>query len=135
LLNILLAEDNAGDVNLVREALQEHNIQHCLHLVTDGAQAMRFLAEMGRPGSAPCPDLLLLDLNLPKVDGAGILQEFRKRAECALTPVIVVTSSDSAKDRARMEALGVDRYFRKPLDYEAFLKLGMIVREVTERAA
>jgi chemotaxis family two-component system response regulator Rcp1 len=134
-LNILLAEDNPGDVVLVREALQVHGIAHMLHVVTDGAQALSFLARMGEPGNAPCPDLLLLDLNLPKIDGASVLQEFRNHTECVNTPVIIVSSSDAAKDRDRMTALRVNRYFRKPLDYDAFMKLGTLVREILPEAA
>jgi CheY-like chemotaxis protein len=130
LLKILLAEDNPGDVYLVREALQEHRIAHELHVVSDGAQAITFLAEMGKPGSPPCPDLLLLDLNLPKVDGVQVLEEFRKSAECVHTPVIVVTSSNAAKDKNRVAELRVDRYFCKPLDFDDFMGLGLIIREV-----
>jgi CheY-like chemotaxis protein len=130
LLNIVLAEDNPGDVMLVQEALEEHQIAHQLHVVKDGAQAIEFLSKAGTPGHAPCPDLLLLDLNLPKLDGFGVLQEFRKRAECVHIPVIIVTSSDELKDRNKIEALHVSSYFRKPLEYEAFMKLGAVVKEI-----
>jgi CheY-like chemotaxis protein len=130
LLNIVLAEDNPGDVMLVQEALEEHNIAHRLHVVSDGAEAVEFLAKVGTPGNCPCPDLLLLDLNLPKLDGFGVLQEFRKSAHCIQTPVIIVTSSDELKDRNRIEALHVSSYFRKPLEYEAFMKLGAVVKEI-----
>jgi CheY-like chemotaxis protein len=130
LLNIVLAEDNPGDVMLVQEALEEHRIAHHLHVVKDGAQAVEFLAKAGTPGHAPCPDLLLLDLNLPKLDGFGVLQEFRKRPECVHTPVIIVTSSDELRDHNRIEALHVSSYFRKPLEYEAFMKLGAVVKEI-----
>jgi|HubBroStandDraft_5_1064220.scaffolds.fasta_scaffold726783_2 chemotaxis family two-component system response regulator Rcp1 len=126
---ILLAEDNLGDVVLVEKALQKHHILHHLHVVRDGAEALDFVARIGQPGE-PCPDVLLLDLNLPKGDGAKILGEFRKHPECSQAPVIVVTSSDAPRDRARMAALGIARYFRKPIDYDAFLQLGAVVREV-----
>jgi CheY-like chemotaxis protein len=129
-LHILLAEDNPGDVLLVREALAEHRIAHELHLVRDGGEALAFVAQMGQRGGTPCPDLVLMDLNLPKVDGSEVLSEFRKHPACAHTPVIVVTSSDAQRDRARMAGLGVTRYFRKPSDFNAFLKLGEMVREV-----
>jgi CheY-like chemotaxis protein len=115
---------------LVQEALEEHRIAHHLHVVKDGAQAVEFLAKAGTPGHAPCPDLLLLDLNLPKLDGFGVLQEFRKRPECVHTPVIIVTSSDELRDHNRIEALHVSSYFRKPLEYEAFMKLGAVVKEI-----
>lgn len=130
MLRILLAEDNPGDVLLVRQALEEYQIPHELFVVEDGAKALEFVARMGRPGEAPCPDVILLDVNLPKVDGPQVLRAFRKHPECGQTPVIVVSSSDAPKDRERMAKLGIARYFRKPLDFDAFLKLGALVREV-----
>src|ERR1700761_4445461 len=99
---------------LVQEALEEHHIPHRLHVLKDGAQAVEFLANAGSPGHAPCPDLLLLDLNLPKLDGFGVLREFRKRPDCVHTPLIIVTSSDELKDRNKIEAPPVSSSFRKP---------------------
>ena len=133
-LKVLLAEDNRGDVLLVQEALASHGIPHELFIVRDGGEALAFIAHMGEPGGAPCPDLLLLDLNLPKVDGPAVLTEFRKHELCAHTPVIVISSSDALKDRERMTLLGVGLYFRKPSDLDEFLKLGSIVRQVMEGA-
>ena len=129
MLRILLAEDNFADILLVQQALEEHQIPHELHVVRDGAEALAFLARMGQ-GQMPCPDVILLDLNLPKVDGAAVLSAFRKHPKCAQTPVVVVTSSDAEKDRSRMAELGVTRYFKKPSDLDAFLQLGAVVREV-----
>jgi CheY-like chemotaxis protein len=77
-LHILVAEDNYADVTLFREALQHHRIEHRLHVVGDGQSALRFIARMGISPEMPCPDLMLLDLNLQKADGPTILQEFRK---------------------------------------------------------
>jgi CheY-like chemotaxis protein len=77
-LHILVAEDNYADVTLFREALQHHRIEHRLHVVGDGQSALRFIAQMGTSPEMPCPDLMLLDLNLQKADGPTILQEFRK---------------------------------------------------------
>lgn len=134
LLHILLAEDNHGDVFLVREALEAHQITHELHVVNDGQQALDYVVKMGKPGEVPCPDVLLLDLNLPKADGPTVLKEFRQHPECARTPVIVVTSSDAEKDRTRMMQLGISRYFRKPSDYEAYLQLGELVKDVVNPA-
>ena len=129
-LLILVAEDNRADVLLFREALQHHHIEHHLHVVSDGQSALQFVAQMGTSPAIRCPDLMLLDLNLPKVDGPTILQEFRKHPECAHTPVIVVTSSDSEKDRAKVAEFRVTRYFRKPSDFDAFMELGRIVKEL-----
>jgi CheY-like chemotaxis protein len=131
-LHILLAEDNRGDVLLVREALQYHHIEHELHIVSDGAQAITFVSRMGKSEESPCPDVILLDLNLPKADGAQILGEFRKHPECVTTPVIVVTSSGADRDRQRMAALGIKHYFQKPADFDGFMRLGAVVREAVE---
>ncbi len=134
-LQILLAEDNPGDILLVQEALQEHHIEHELHVVEDGAKALAYLAQVGKTGEAPCPDILLLDLNLPKIDGTQVLAEFRKHPECVRMPVIVITSSGAQRDRARVSEFGVARYFKKPSDFDEFLRLGAIVREVVEGSA
>ena len=135
MLHILLAEDNFGDVLLVKQALTEHQIDHELHVVKDGDEALQFLERMGEAGEPPCPDVLLLDLNLPKVDGPQVLQEFRKHPACAQTPVIVVTSSDAPTDRKRVKALGATAYFRKPSELSEFMRLGAVVKEVVDGRA
>jgi CheY-like chemotaxis protein len=134
-LHVLVAEDNDGDVLLFEEALAHHEIDHELHVVSDGEAALEYVARMGRPEAPPCPGLMLLDLNLPKVDGSTILAEFRKHPECAHTPVIVVTSSDAERDRTKVAQFGVARYFRKPSDFDAFMQLGAVIREVVESSA
>lgn len=131
MIRILLAEDNQGDVFLVEQALQEHHVLYELYAAKDGAEAIEYISKMGTPGNPPCPDLMLLDLNLPKIDGSDVLREFRKHRSCLLTPVIVVTSSDARKDRNRMADLGVAHYFRKPSDFDDFMKLGAIIRQIT----
>ena len=130
MLQILLAEDNLGDVIIVQEALQEHEIECDLHVVRDGSEAIEFVNRIGQAHGTPCPNLLLLDMNLPKVDGPQILSLLRNHPPCRYIPVIVVSSSDSEKDRAKMAELGISYYFRKPLDYSAFLELGAIVRRI-----
>jgi CheY-like chemotaxis protein len=127
---ILLAEDNKGDILLIRRALAEHGIQHELHVVLDGEQAIEFLARIGEPGGTPRLDLVLLDLNLPKVDGPRILAELRKNPESAATPVIIVSSSNAATDRVRIAKLGISHYFQKPSDLEEFMRLGAVVQDV-----
>lgn len=126
---ILLIEDNPADVCVIRFALAEHHIAQSLHVIQDGEAAVKFIVQIGRPGGTPCPDLMLLDLNLPKATGDEILSEFRKHPECATTPVIIVSSSDAAVDRRRVAALGISRYFRKPSDLNEYLKLGEIVQD------
>jgi CheY-like chemotaxis protein len=132
MVHILLAEDNQGDIWLVQQSLVEHRVAYELHIVRDGGEALDFIAHMGEAGGPPCPDVVLLDLNLPKATGAEVLAEFRKHPACMHTPVVAVTSSDAPKDRARMAELGVVRYFKKPSDLAAFLQLGNIVREIVE---
>jgi CheY-like chemotaxis protein len=133
-LHILVAEDNYADVILFQEALQHHQIEHELYVVPDGEAALNFLARMGTSPETPCPDLMLLDLNLPKVDGPTILEAFRNHPECEDTPVIVVTSSDAERDRAKAATLEVTKYFRKPSDLDAFMELGALVKEVVRGA-
>jgi two-component system response regulator len=133
-LQILLAEDNPGDVLLVKESLDVHKIDHRLHVVTDGEQALTFLDHMGEPGSPPYPDIFLLDLNLPRVDGPTVLKEFRKHIGCSNTPVIIVTSSKRQNELAQLNALGISHYFHKPSSLAEFLKLGSVVKAVVESA-
>lgn len=134
-LHILLAEDNQADVWLVRQALEEHRIPHRLYVVKDGAEAIAYVARLGNPDDLPCPDILLLDLNLPKADGTEVLREFRQHPKCAHTPVIVVTSSSAARDLARIGELGISSYFQKPVDLDEFLRLGAVVKEVVAAAS
>ena len=131
-LSIFLAEDNPGDVELVREALHAHEIQYQLCVAKNGTEARRFIERMGKEPDAPCPDVILLDLNLPRASGFELIILFRKHPLCVETPVIVVTSSDAPNDRQRAAELGAVRYFKKPSDLEDFLKLGAVLREVTE---
>jgi len=132
LVHIFLAEDNPGDVFLVKEALREHHLQHELRVVKDGAEAIEFVAQMGKAGGEPCPDIILLDLNLPKADGYQVLKEFRKHPECACIPVIVVTSSDSQRDHEQARTFGIAHYFRKPSSFDEYMRLGAVVQSVLQ---
>ena len=129
---IFLAEDNPGDVDLLEEALHEHNIEYKLFIARDGTEAKRFIDRMGKHPDSPCPDFILLDLNLPNASGFEIFSRFREHPLCTETPVIVVTSSDAPRDREQAAQLGAARYFRKPSDFEDFLKLGAVLREVAD---
>jgi two-component system, chemotaxis family, response regulator Rcp1 len=128
-IRILLAEDNRADIVMVREALKAHEIAHELHLALNGEEALAFIARMGKPDQPPCPDILLLDLNLPRADGLDVLREFRRHPACATTPVIVISSSNAPRDRAAVGALAVTCYFAKPMSYEAFIQLGQLIKE------
>lgn len=127
---ILLAEDNDGDVFLVRRALEKRGLSHELVVAHNGEEAMAWLnrhAGITQPGVAP--DLILLDLNLPRVDGGQLLSHIRKSDSFGRTPVIVLTSSDSPKDRQMAIELGANLYFRKPTDLASFMELGRVVEE------
>ena|SRR6266700_3953766 len=138
-LQILLAEDNNLDAYLVEQALEkalaQHQIPYSLKVLRNGSVALKYLREMGQTSDKPCPDLLLLDLNLPLADGPEVLGIFRKHPACSNTPVIIVTSSEAPEDIERVTALGISRYFRKPTDLDAFMELGPIVRDVITASA
>jgi CheY-like chemotaxis protein len=129
---VLLVEDNPGDIFLVERALEQHGIRHVLHVIKDGSEAANFVARIGKPGEVPCPNVILLDLNLPSASGLKILAQVRQHPECADIPVIAVTSSDAPQDRAKMADLGVSRYFRKPSNLEGYMQLGSIISEVVK---
>ena len=128
-LLIVLAEDNAADVFLVRAALAEEGLDFQLRVFSDGEKAVQFLEDIERGGAA-CPDLFLLDLNLPRLDGAEVLRRLRLVDGCANVPVIVMTSSDYRGDKERVGRLGVELYFLKTASLEEFMKLGPAVRGV-----
>lgn len=130
-IHIFLAEDNPGDVELVREALREHHLDYHLFLASDGAQVRQYLERLGTAPDLPCPDILLLDLNLPQAHGFELFQMFRAHPLCGNTPVVIVTSSSAPKDRERAAALGAARYFCKPSELDEFLQLGSMIRELT----
>ena len=131
-LHILLVEDNRGDEFLIREALKEHQVLYELHVIRDGLEAERFIQRLGSTDGYHCPDLLLLDLNLPKRSGLELLQLFRAHPVCGDTPVIVVTSSNAERDRRQAAGLGATRYFRKPTGLDEFVQLGAVIKEVFE---
>jgi len=130
---ILLAEDNDGDVFLVRRALEKRGLPHELVVAHNGEEALAWLDVHANPDTNErVPDLILLDLNLPRVDGGQLLSHIRKSDSFAHTPVIVLTSSDSPKDRQMALELGANLYFRKPTDLPSFMDLGRIIEETLQ---
>ncbi|HTE59878.1 MAG TPA: response regulator [Solirubrobacteraceae bacterium] len=121
--SILLVEDNAGDVRLTREALREADLEVELTAVPDGEQALAFLRNEGEHAGAPRPDLILLDLNLPKKNGLEVLEEIKRDPALRTMPVIMLTTSSSARDVAACYDLGVNCYVVKPLDLDDFTGL------------
>ncbi len=132
---ILLAEDNDGDVFLVRRALEKRGLVHELVLAHNGEEALIWLDHhSGDANGHTRPDLILLDLNLPRIDGGQLLSHIRKTDSFSRTPVIVLTSSDSPKDRQMALDLGANLYFRKPTDLASFMDLGRIIEETLQGA-
>jgi chemotaxis family two-component system response regulator Rcp1 len=125
--NLFLAEDNPADVFLVREALAAHNIEIDLTVVPDGNAAMKAVEEICADDECDRPGVVMLDINLPLVDGFTVLAALRDHPNCALVPVIIVSSSDSARDRQKAFSLGASHYFRKPPDLNGFLELGGLI--------
>lgn len=130
---ILIVEDNRADVFLIRESLEAAHVDADLHVVSDGEKAIRFF-QQAELDAGPCPDLVLLDINIPKRQGRDVLKRLRQSGRCANALVLVVTSSDSAHDREEMIELGAKGYFRKPSDYRNFLELGDLVKAMLAEA-
>jgi CheY-like chemotaxis protein len=131
--HILIVEDNPGDVFIIRTALEAAKINAQLHFVKDGEQAVKFFDEADNDNAAPCPALVLLDINLPRKQGGEVLQYMRGTRKCGDALVIVVSSSDSPMDRKQMKDLGANAYFHKRSTYEEFMKLGEMVKELLSR--
>ena len=122
-VEFLLAEDNPGDVRLTKEALRESKISNNLNVVPDGVEAMAFLRRMGSYADAPRPDVILLDLNLPKKDGREVLAEVKADPNLRLIPVVIITSSEAEQDVLRTYELHANCYVTKPVDLEQFIKV------------
>ena len=117
---ILVAEDNATDVMIMREALASAKMRVDLHVVSDGVDALEFLRRMGAHALAPRPDLILLDLNMPRKNGHEVLAEVKADESMRQIPVVMLTTSQAEDDVARAYAHHVNCYIRKPMDFERF---------------
>jgi len=122
-IDILLVEDNPGDVRLTQEALKEAKVRNNLHVVEDGVDAMAFLKREGEYASAPLPDLILLDLNLPRKDGREVLEEIKQDDRLKRIPVVVLTTSQAEEDILRTYNLHANCYVNKPVDLDEFIKI------------
>jgi CheY-like chemotaxis protein len=120
--SILLVEDNPGDVRLTEEAFSEGNIRNTLHVATDGVEALDFLYQRGEHADAPRPDVILLDLNLPRKNGDEILAEIDDDPDLTSIPVIVLTSSEAEEDVAKSYELQANAYLTKPVDPDEFIE-------------
>lgn len=128
-VEILLVEDNEGDVRLTREALKEGRIRNRLHVVGDGEQALAFLGRQGAYADAPRPDLILLDLNLPRLDGREVLASIKNDANLKSIPVVVLTSSRTEQDLLRAYDLHANCFITKPVEFEQFIE---VVRSIED---
>jgi CheY-like chemotaxis protein len=122
-IEILLVEDNPGDVRLTREALKEAKVGNNLHVVEDGVAAMSFLRREAEFSEVPRPDLILLDLNLPKKDGREVLEEIKADNSLKTIPVVVLTTSHAEEDIVRSYDLHANCYVTKPVDLDQFIHI------------
>ncbi len=128
-VEVLLVEDNPGDVRLTREALKEGKIRNNLHVARDGVEALAFLRRQGEHAGAPRPDLILLDLNLPRKDGREVLTEIKDDASLRQIPVVILTSSQAEEDILRAYDLHANCYISKPVDLDQFIN---VVRSIED---
>jgi chemotaxis family two-component system response regulator Rcp1 len=122
-VEILLVEDNPADVRLTQEALKEGKVYNNLHWAKDGVEALEFLRRQGRYGKAPRPDIILLDLNLPKKDGREVLQDIKNDDKLKRIPVVILTTSKAEEDVLKSYNLHANCYVTKPVDLEQFIKV------------
>jgi CheY-like chemotaxis protein len=120
-IEVLLVEDDPGDVLMTREAFEQHKLRNTLHVVSDGVEALSFLRQEGEYADVPRPDLVLLDLNLPRKDGREVLAEIKADPQLRRTPVVVLTTSEAEEDVLRSYDLHANAYVAKPVDFDQFI--------------
>jgi CheY-like chemotaxis protein len=128
-IDVLLVEDDPGDVLMTQEAFEHYKIHNKLHIVSDGEQAVQFLRKEGEYADAVRPDLILLDLNLPRVDGREVLALVKGDEQLRSIPVVVLTTSEAEEDILRSYHLHANAYVTKPVDFDRFLD---VVRKIDE---
>lgn len=128
-LNILLVEDNPGDARLAQEALKDSKVHNTLHHVEDGVEAMAFLRAQAEYAGMPSPDLILLDLNLPKKDGREVLAEVKEDPDLRSIPVVVMTTSEAERDLIKSYHLHANAYIVKPVDFDRFVEVVQAIED------
>jgi CheY-like chemotaxis protein len=128
-IQVLLVEDDPGDVLMTREAFEDYKVHNQLHVVNDGEQAMAFLRQEGEYAEMPRPDLVLLDLNLPRMDGRQVLDAVKSDPQLASIPVVVLTTSEAEDDVLRSYSLHANAYVTKPVDFDRFIS---VVRQIDD---
>jgi CheY-like chemotaxis protein len=121
-VDVLLVEDDEGDILMTREAFEFYKIHNPLHVVTDGEQALHFLRRTGSFADAPRPGLILLDVNLPRLSGLEVLAELKADPELSVIPVVMLTTSQAEEDILRSYRLHANAYVSKPVDFENFIE-------------
>lgn len=128
-IDVLLVEDDPGDVLMTREAFDENKVANRLAVVSDGAEAMQYLRREGEYADAPTPDLVLLDLNLPRMDGREVLAAMKSDDALRSIPVVVLTTSEAEEDVLRSYSLHANAYVTKPVDFARFIE---VVRQIDD---
>jgi CheY-like chemotaxis protein len=128
-IDVLLVEDDRGDTLMIKEAFADNKVRNRLNCVADGVEALAFLRREGEYADAPRPDLVLLDLNLPRKDGREVLQEIKSDPELRTIPVVVLTTSEAEEDILRSYELHANAYVTKPVDFDRFIE---VVRQIDE---
>jgi len=126
-VDVLLVEDDPGDVVLIQEAFEYNKVHNALHIVSDGVEALEFLYRRGRYEGAPRPDLVLLDLNLPRKDGREVLEEVKADRDLRTIPVVVLTTSEAEEDILRSYDLHANAYVTKPVDFDRFIEVVRLI--------
>ena len=128
-VDVLLVEDDPGDVLMTREAFEHHKLRNKLHVVADGVEALQFLRREGEHADAPRPGLVLLDLNLPRKDGREVLAEIKSDESLRTIPVVVLTTSEAEEDILRSYDLHANAYVTKPVDFDRFID---VIRQIDD---
>ncbi|MDR7279549.1 response regulator [Catenuloplanes atrovinosus] len=128
-IEVLLVEDDPGDVLMTQEAFDEHKLRNRLTVVSDGAEALAYLRQEGKYENAVLPDLILLDLNLPRRDGREVLEEIKADDKLRRIPVVILTTSQADEDILRSYQLHANAYVTKPVDFDRFIA---VVRQIDE---
>jgi CheY-like chemotaxis protein len=128
-IDVLLVDDDPGDTLMIREAFEHNKVKNALECVADGVQAMQYLRREGEYANASRPDLILLDLNLPRKDGREVLAEIKSDPRLATIPVVVLTTSHAEEDVLKSYQLHANAYVTKPVDFERFIE---VVRQIDE---
>ncbi len=130
LFRILLVEDNAADSRLIRQALDQYEIKFELEIISDGEAALLRIEDLQSTAANRYPDLIIVDLNVPRHDGKEVLRALRSSKLCAVVPVVVFSSSEIPQDEADSLQLGACRYVKKPIDLDEFMEIGEIIKQI-----